>query len=252
MKERTCLLIEYTSDSLPSPRPSRYPLARGVSLTLYRSAPRFSSLLSSLSAAALHPAPVPTPAPAAVYACSPSYFNYCSHTLVHLLLTPPFPSPPNRLRVYPSSSSTISKLFFLPWPLRQPPNHPLSPRCRCSVFSVPLYGLLHTPAPPPAPRCLSGRAKIVLPFLPPLVRSRSYSSVSSRSPRTNELAIPLAPSPPRTLPSPDPTRDPTRARILAHTYICTRTHTHYCRRPPPDSRPDRESLLCSLPNRLVE
>lgn len=141
MKERTCLLIEYTSDSPSLSTPIALPLTSRCFSYSPSFRTRFSSLLSSLSAARC--TPFPTPAPASVYAYSPSYFNYCSYnTLVHLLLTPPFPSPPNRLRVYPSSSSTISKLFFLPWPLRQPPNHPVAP--------LPLLCLLRAPLRDPA------------------------------------------------------------------------------------------------------
>lgn len=200
MKERTCLLIEYTSDSLPPlPRPSRVTPYLAVFLLLYRvplprpssprpfssraSPPAADSVCTRVQSVLFQLLPLP---PARTI--SPSRSSW------YPLLTPPFPSPPNRLRVYPSSSSAVSKLFFLSSPSLPPTSPRLrrrSPRAAQhppSVFAVPPYGLA---------LCLSGRAKIVVPFLPPWF-VRVPIRLFPRSPRANEprASTLAAPAPP--------------------------------------------------------
>lgn len=136
MKERTCLLIEYTSAPLPLTVPiARYPLPRDVSLTLsFRS--RLSLSLSPPLFTALRPVTSHNrPVDARVYAYS-SYFNY-SYTSYSSSRAPPSPSTsapfpsPNRLRASihllpsPHSFQTFLSLRALPHP-RPPPAVPRS------------------------------------------------------------------------------------------------------------------------------
>lgn len=145
MKERTCLLIEYTSAPLPLLCPSRVTPYLAMFLLLYR----FTLSLSPPPPfAALRPVTSHNrPVDARVYAYS-SYFNY-SYTSYSSSRAPPSPPPllPFHLRIDYARLSifflhrTASKLFFLsaPSPCRDPPppHQPVPRSCPRTLTQAP-------------------------------------------------------------------------------------------------------------------